>query len=57
MTGTAIRIGAAADARAPFMPLPFELCGIKNEKELASIVTKLPCQCHNAKPAHYMLGA
>jgi hypothetical protein len=57
MTGTAIRIGAAADARAPFMPLPFELCGIKNEKELASIVTKLPCQCHNAKPAHYMRGA
>ncbi len=57
MTGTAIRIGAAADARAPFMPLPFELCGIKNEKELASSVTEIPCHCHNAKPAHFMRGA
>jgi hypothetical protein len=57
MTGTAIRFGAAAGACAPFMPRPFELCGIKIEKELASIVTELPCHCHNAKPAHYMRGA
>jgi hypothetical protein len=57
MIGTAIRIGGAAGACAPFMPRPFELCGMKNEKELASIVIELPCNCHIAKPAHDMRGA
>jgi len=57
MTGTAIRFGAAAGACAPFMPRPFELCGITNEKELASSVTENPCHCLTAKPAHDMRGA
>lgn len=57
MTGTAIRIGGAAGAGAPFMPRPFDLCGMKNEKELASVVIELPCNCHIAKPAHDMRGA